>query len=163
MYELNIDKKVFQFKYLPPYAQFLAEHKLEDFVRVGIRFARQYDIPMMKPLSRISEKELVALSLTSNSEMLEAVAQNRLADYIEKNSRAWLENKLGVIDQHEVAAEDLVLAYYIRRKTFAHFLYEYSPNLTIHQLITAEVDTLTTQEELVNLKVFLHLHKKEFI
>jgi len=66
MYEPPINKALFTFRYVPAYANFLLTRKLEDFVTVGIRFARQYDLPMMKPLSRLTEKELTKISLESN-------------------------------------------------------------------------------------------------
>ncbi len=161
MFELNINPALFKFKYLPDFAAYLLKNKVEEFVTVGIRFARQYDLPMMKPLSRISEKQLTQMSLDSNKEILQALAKNEITGFIEKNTQNWIQNKLGVIDQNEVTAEDLTMVYYIRRKTFANFLYTYSPNPAIHQMITEEVDTYTTQEEVINLKAYLYLHKKE--
>jgi len=161
MFSFSVNPQHFNFKYLPAYAQFLLSAKLEDFVTVGIRFARQYDLPMMKPLARLSEKELTKRSLDSNNDMLNALCSGKAATHIEKNAKAWLDNKLEILDQHEVQAEDLTLAFYVRRKTFGHFLYQYSPNPAIHQLITEEVDAFTTQQELVNLKVYLHLHRGE--
>jgi hypothetical protein len=161
MFELNINKDFFRFKYLPEYSAYLLKNKIEEFVTVGIRFARQYDLPMMKPLARISEKELTKMSLDSNREILQALAENNIVPFIEKNTQNWIQNKLGVIDQNDVLAEDLTLAYFIRRKTFAHFLYSYSPNPAIHQLITEEVDAYTTQEEVINLRAYLYLHQKE--
>jgi len=158
MIEYSINKDLFHFKYLPEYAAFLLKNKLEEFTIVGIRFCRQFDLPMLKPLAKISEKELTNLSIESNRQLLKALSENRITEFIEKNTQSWIDNKIGILDQNEVQAEDLSLAYFIRRKTFGNFLYAYSPNPTIHQLITEEVDLYTTQEEVINLKVYLQMH-----
>ncbi len=66
-----------------------------------------------------------------------------------------------MIDKNEIVAEDLILAYHIRRKLFSYFLYGYTPNAVVQQLIISEVDVYTTQEELLTLKVYLDMHKQQ--
>lgn len=159
MKKYKVNKEVFKFKYLPEYASYLLQHKLEEFVTVGIRFCREIDLPMLKPLAKFSEEELTALSMDSNRIMLKALTEGTISDFIEENIQKWVSNKLEVLDKSEIIAEDLILAYFVRRKLFSHFLYGYTPNAVVQQLIIAEVDVYTTQEELVSLKAYLDLHK----
>ncbi|MCW3077726.1 MAG: hypothetical protein JWO32_2335 [Bacteroidetes bacterium] len=154
-----IDKTKFTFQYLTNYATYLLSNRLEEFVTVSIRFCREVDLPMLKPLSKFSEKELVNLSMESNRLMLEAIAKNSIAEYIEDNTKKWISNKLEVIDKNEILAEDLTLAFFIRRKTFAHFLDSYTKNVVLQKFIIAETDVYTTQEELISYKTYLGLHK----
>ncbi|MCW3072876.1 MAG: hypothetical protein JWO44_2766 [Bacteroidetes bacterium] len=157
--EYTVDRNKFKFKHLPQYAEFLLNNKLEEFVTVGIRFCREEDLPMLKPLSKMPESELVKASLDSNRQILTALQNGTIPDFIENNLKNWVNNKLGIIDKTEIAAEDLTLAYYIRRRLFAHFLYSYVQNTVLHQQIIAEVDAYTTHEELITLKVYLEMQK----
>ena len=161
--EYTVDKKHFQFKHLPAYASFLLNKKLEEFVTVGIRFAREVDLPMLKPLAKIPEGELVKLSLDSNRLILTALTDGTISDFIRDNLKNWAENKLEIIDKNEIEPEDLTLAYFIRRKLFAHFLYSYTPNTALHQVIISEVDVYTTYEELATWKVYFDLHRSTLI
>jgi len=147
----------FKFKYLPDYASYLLKNKLEEFVLVGIRFSREIDLPLLKPLAKLSEQELVKISVDSNRETLNAIREGQIAEHIEINLKNWVENKL-IVDKGEIAAEDLTLAFYVKRKMFTYFLYSYTPNTALHQLIVSEIDTYTTYEELAMLKVYLHIH-----
>jgi hypothetical protein len=155
MERLSPEKAHFKFQYLPDFAKYILENKAEEFTQVGIRFCREVDLPMLRPLSKMSEKDLVALSLNSNREMLSALASNNIAPLIAKNIDNFINNHIvdkegnKILDQNEVAAEDFILAYYIRRKTFAFFLYSYTQNTVIHTLILAEIDYYTTQEQLL--------------
>jgi hypothetical protein len=159
MQAYQVDQKLFNFKYLPQYATFLLKEKLEEFVTVGIRFCREADLPMLKPLSKLSEEELVAISLDSNRLILKALENGTIADFINGNIQNWIGNKLGIIDKSEIVTEDLVLVHFLRRKLFAHFLYSYTQNAAVQQLIISEVDVYTTQEELLGLKVYLEILK----
>jgi hypothetical protein len=157
---IKVNKKQFKFRYLPDYAAFLLKNKLEEFVTVGIRFAREVDLPMLKPLAKIPEPELVKLSIESNREVLAALVEGHIAENIEQNLRNWIENKLEIIDKNEIAAEDLTLAYFVRRKLFAHFLFSYTQNTVLHQQIIAEVDVYTSYEEVESLRIYLALQKE---
>jgi hypothetical protein len=151
----KVNKKLFKFIYLPAYAAFLLENKLEEFVIVGIRFSREIDLPILKPLAKYSEAELVAVSLESNRQVLRALITGNIAAHIEENINKWIANKLGVLDKSEIVAEDLTLAFFIRRKIFSYFLDSYTKNLVEQKFIIAEVDVYTTQEELISYKAYL--------
>lgn len=161
MVTLSIDKNIFKFQYLQEYARFLLEKNLEEFVTVGIRFSREADLPLLKPLSKYSEEQLVALSLDSNKKILEALIQDKIADRIEENANNWINNTLGVIDKDDIAAEDLTLAFYIRRKTFGFFLDAYTKNVYLQKFIIAELDHYTTQEELILYNIYLKMQTEK--
>jgi hypothetical protein len=163
MIEFNINKKLFEFKYLPEYASWLLAHKLEEFVTVGIRYCREVDLPLLKPLGKYSEKELVNLSLDANKKILEALIENKIADHIEANTNNWINNKLVVIDKTDVVAEDLTLVFYLRRKNFAYFLDAYTKNVVLQKLIIGELDDYTTQEELISYNVYLKMQQESLL
>jgi len=155
----KIDEKKFKFQYLPAYADYLLNNKLEEFVLIGIRFCRELDLPMLKPLARLSEQELVAISLDSNRQRLQRLIDGTIYELIEANLNKWIQNKLGFIDQDEITPEDLTLVYYIRRKQFSYFLYSYTQSAAIQQLIIDEVDSYTSNEELLALKAYFDIHR----
>lgn len=155
-----IDTKVFTFKYLPEYAMYLLVKKLEEFVTDGIRFSREMDLPMLKPLAKIPEKELVKMSLESNKLLLKALSENKVADHIKMRLERWTSNQLGVLDKSEIVIEDITLGMYVRRKLFASFMYGYNQSASVQQLIVSEVDLYTSQEELLALKAYMQLLKE---
>ncbi len=158
---LSINSAKFKFQYLPDYAAFLLNNKLEEFTQVGIRFCREADLPMLRPLSTMAEKDLIALSLEGNRELLTALSTNNITPFIENNIKKFITNQINdqsgkkLIDKSEVMAEDIILAFYLRRKTFAFFLYAYTQNTVIHTLIISELDFYTTEEQLLTSKALI--------
>ncbi len=152
---------LFKFQYLPDYAKFLLANKLEEFSLVGIRFCREVDLPMMRPLAKLSEKDLLNISKEGNREVLSALASNDILPVIEANIQKFINNELKdlegnrILENTEVAAEDIILAFYVRRKVFSFFLHSYTQNAVIHTLIIAEVDSWTTQEHLMTTRAFI--------
>lgn len=161
MINFTVDHNIFKFKYLPEFAEYILMHHLTEYTTVNIRFCRELDLPLLKPLSKLSEEQLVELSLESSKQLLGKLSKNDVAEYIENNLRNWIDNKIGVIDRDDVVAEDLTLAFFLRRKTFAYFLYGYTKNVELQKSIIAEVDVYTTQEELITYNVYLKMqHEK---
>ena len=158
---VQIDKAQFRFQYLPDYAKFILENKLDEFVTIGIRFCRELDLPMMRPLAKMSEEQLTELSRESNREILSALADNKVDTFIKKNISNFVNNKIldkdgnKILNNTDVVAEDIILAFYIRRKLFSFFLHSYTQNAVLHMLIATEVDYYTTQEHLLTTKAYI--------
>jgi hypothetical protein len=161
MTNIPIDAAKFKFQYLPDYAKFLLQNKLTEFVTVGIRFCRELDLPMMRPLAKIPEPQLIELSTDSNKQILTGLSDNNIVPFIEKNLENFINNNIvdikgnKLLDRTEVVAEDIILAFYIRRKLFSFFMHAYTPNAVLHTLIAAEVDAYTTQEHLLTTRAYL--------
>lgn len=161
MISFTIKKELFNLNYIPAFAGYILNTSLKEYVLVGIRFAREAELPLLKPLSKYNEEELVNLRLESDKRLLEALINNRVADHIEQNVSKWINNTLGTIDQKDIVAEDITLLLYVRRKTLAHFLDAYTKNLVLQKLILAELDSYTTQEELITYNVYLKMQKQQ--
>jgi hypothetical protein len=157
-----LNKEKFRFKYLPDYARYLLKNNLPEFTLVGIRFCRDEDLPLLRPFAKMTEEELTALCMDSNRQMLEALAANKIADHITVNVNKWIANALGIIDQNAITAEDLTLAFYIRRKAFGYFLDGFTKNVVEQKFIIGEVDVYTTQEELISYNIYLKLQQERF-
>jgi hypothetical protein len=163
MLDIGINPEKFKFKYLPDFADYLLKNKLNEFVLTGIRFCRQEDLPVLKPLSKYSEEELVAISIESNRQILEAVAANKIADLIQVNAKKWVENTMGILDKNDINAEDLTLGFYLRRKIFGHFLDSYTKNVVEQKFIINELDVYTTQEELIAYNMYLKSQQERLV
>ncbi|HXB41437.1 MAG TPA: PAS domain-containing protein [Bacteroidia bacterium] len=162
MSNVVVNKEKFKFRYLPEYAGYLLKNRLAEFVTISIRFCREEELPLLKPLSRFSEEELVSLGMDSNREILTALATNTIVDYITENARKWLTNAFGFIDKGDIIAEDLTLAFFLRRKTFGYFLDSYTKNVVEQKFIIAELDVYTTREELVAYNLLLKMQQEKF-
>lgn len=158
--ELNIKKEKFDYRYLPDFAKYILENHFEEFVKIGIRFCREEELPLMKPLAKLSEEELIKLSSDSNQQFLKCLSENKIIDFIKENLTKYLTNQIGVFDKSEVDIADLTLAFYIRRKLFAYFIYGYTTNASVQQSIIAEVNAFTSQEELLTLKAYMILQRE---
>lgn len=159
--DLITNREKFNFKYLPAFAAYIMDNHLKEFVTIGIRFAREEDLPIMKPLSKLSEQELVEKSLESNRQSLNALIKGKVVDHIEKSLEKYLTNNSELVNTNEIDIADLTLIYFIRRKMFSYFLYGYTQNPSLQQSITFEVDVYTSQEELLTLKAYLQLKGKK--
>jgi hypothetical protein len=165
--EIKINNAKFKFQYIPDYANFILKNKLEEFVTVGIRFCREADLPMMRPLEKIPESDLVAMSVDSNRELLEALSTNNIAPLIEKRLKIFINNEMvdkrgqKIIDRSEVIAEDIIVGTRLKRKMFTFFLQAYTQNAVVHTLIMDEMDEYTTHEQLLTSKAMINFRKEE--
>ena len=167
MESLKIDGSKFKFQYLPDFANFLLKNKLKEFVTVNIRFCREEDLPMLRNLAKMTEDELVGISEAANKQLLTALSKNNIVPYIENNIGNIINNKIidykgrKTIDISEIVVEDIILAFYLRRKTFSFFLHAYTPNAVLHTLIIEELDFYTTQEHLLTSKAIVRMNSQK--
>jgi hypothetical protein len=164
--EIKVDNGKFKFQYIPDYAKYLLKNKLEEFTTVGIRFCREANLPMMRPLAKIKEVDLVTMSVETNKELLEALAENNVGSLIEKRLAIFINNEMvdkggkKILDQSEVLAEDIIMGTRLKRKMFTFFLQSYTQNAVVHTLIMDEMDKYTTEEQLLTSKAIIDLRKE---
>jgi len=159
MDKVVVNPAKFDFKYLPAYADYILKEKLEEYVRHSIKFSKEEDLPLLRPLSRFSDEELVALSIESSREVLEALTNRRIHIHILENVRKWISNKLEIIDKDDIVAEDLSLVSFIRRKALSCFLPEYTEDRELKRELLSEIDVYTTQEELVAYNAYIRMQQ----
>ncbi len=115
----------------------------------------------MRPLAKVKEEELLGMSRESNRDILTGLSVNNIVPHIEKTLKSFITNEIKdgqgnkLIDRSEVIAEDIILASYIKRKTFAFFFHSYTQNAVMHTLLAAELDAYTTQEHLLTVKAII--------
>lgn len=137
------------FRHLPAYAQFLAEHHLQDFAVALLRISREVNVPLLKYFEGIPEETLVALSTKSTGELLGYFSQNEVREFIDQSVKSWTENQLPLIQYEEVVVEDISTISFARRKAFRDFLPLYSTDIAAFVNVMEEVDKFTiTLEEI---------------
>ncbi|HEX9979732.1 MAG TPA: PAS domain-containing protein [Flavobacterium sp.] len=151
----------FNFKHLPEYAAFVLREKLAEYSNSALRFSREEDLPLLKPLSKFSDSDLMAISIESSRVILEALAGNRIHLHIQQSVNKWITNQLEVIDKDEVVAEDITLVAFIRRKALSCFISDYTDDHELKKKLIREIDTFTTREELVSYNAYIKMQQEK--
>jgi PAS domain S-box-containing protein len=154
-----VNPEKFNFELLPDFAAFVLAHKLEEYSKHSLKFAREEDLPLLKSLSKYSDEELQQIGMQSAAEFLTSLAENKIYLHIELNVQKWLENQIEYIDQFDVAAEDITLLAFIRRKTLSCFVSDYTSDHNKKKKILTELDQYTTHEQLVSTKTFIKIQQ----
>lgn len=147
------------FKYLPAYAQFILDNKLQEFAVKTIRLSREVNLPLLKFFKSYSEEQLIQISTQSIAETLKMIAANRIKEYIENSLRAWKNNELPFATREAIVADDITLQSFIRRKVFRDFLNFYTSDIMVYTRIMEEVDVFVLESETAYLNVLLELQQ----
>ncbi len=144
---------------LPVYARWILENKLNEFVLLSIQLCRKEELPLIAHLSRFSDEELVGFSTESNIQSLTGLAENTIEQHIFEQLKKWIDNKLGFVEQDEIVAEDLSIGQLIKRRGFYEFLDEYTTDKSLIKALIFEIDSYTSQEELIFYKTYIDLQQ----
>jgi len=143
------------FKYFPPYAQFLLEHKLEEFAAKLLQLSREVNLPLLKLFQSYTEEQLIQLGIQSVKNSLTFFAANKGRELIEHSVKMWLNNEIPMISRDAIVADDITLVSFIRRKAFRDFLPFYTNEFAAYRNIMEEIDQFTTELETVSLNLLL--------
>jgi len=146
-----------QLSYLPSYAQYLLEHKLEEFIQIQNEIGEELQISLLQALKNLPAEEMQALAMDSNKELLTALVANKGEEYIQYSITQWINNTLPGIDKHQVIAEDLSLLFYIRKKAFLHFLPAYCSDMEKMLQIIEELDFFLTRYNVATTETYVHI------
>lgn len=136
-----------QLRYLPGFAEFIKNEKLVDYIKVQLRYSHELKLPLLRFFEAMSEEEIIAVSIPSQTEFLDAIIHNEVKEYIEESQRKWIANQLEIIDKYDVAPEDITLVSYVRKKALIAFLPEYTAILADALAIISEIDTLNAESD----------------
>lgn len=153
-------KSSLHFRYLPAYAQFILEHKLDDFVKAQLKLSREVKIPLLRFFESFSEEQILALGKETAIEFLTYTAENKLKEFIAVSIEKWLGNQIPMISRNEVVADDITLVSYIRRKTFRDFLQFYTSDVQLFTNVMDEIDWFTVQVDTISFKNLIELHQE---
>lgn len=160
MYTAPLQKPALEkFSHLPSYAAYILQHHLDDFNRHQLQLSYELKLPLLKQLATFTDEQILQLSRDSLREMLEALAQNKVAEHIEATNKKWKENQLPLVDKYDIRAEDINLIAYIRKMAFMHFLEPHCRDTAHAIALMREIDLYMMQLELQTTNTFISLLK----
>ncbi|HEX2532273.1 MAG TPA: PAS domain-containing protein [Chitinophagaceae bacterium] len=134
---------MYRFQRLPGLAAFILEHHLEAYVREQVRLSRLYQVPLLKLLERqYSEEQIVAFSIASSGAFLKRLAANEGYEQLHESITSWLADQLEIVQQAEVAAEDITLVNHIRGQALKKWIPACEQDLTAALELAGEIDNL---------------------
>ena len=93
-----------QLNYLPAYAQYILQQRLEDFSSYQMQIAEEVEIPIMRFFKEMSYEQRFEITKNSAAEFLTYLAQNKAKQQIEDSLKQWKENTLPNIQKEDVVA-----------------------------------------------------------
>jgi PAS domain S-box-containing protein len=160
--ELKLDsptRKRLEFSFLPEYARFLLEKKLEELVVQQIVLFREFKPPLFRYFEKRSDEELISLGTEGMRKLLSALGGQKSAEYIENSLRDWMNNQLPQISRNQIEAEDITIISLIRRQVFRKFIVEYTTDIQTAIRVLNDIDDFTTISETISLKLLLQLQQ----
>ncbi len=155
----KLDARISEFKYFPGLANFILTDHLEHFVRAQIAYSQEEQIPLLKFFKDLTEDQFFEISINSSVDLLTAIAENELLDYIEKSVTNFKENLLPVLENESVLAEDITLVSLVRRKAFGKMLQVYTDDVELVLQTTAEIDLYLAQSEMRSFNAFIQIQE----
>jgi PAS domain S-box-containing protein len=146
--------------YLPSFAQYILQHRLNDFLTLQLQLFEEAKVPLMKFLEHLSYEERFEVIKKGTVELLINVSQNKAKQQIDEAVKRWKDNTLPVIQKEDVAAEDITLGLYIRKKCFVHFLSDYCNETDQTIQIVKELDLFLFHAETAYTNTYINLLKE---
>lgn len=143
--------------YLPAFAQYLLQHRLNDLVTFQIEMIMATNIPMLQFFKEISEEQKFEIAKKGNADLLNCLAQNKAQEFIDNALKRWKENALPVLTRENIVAEDITQFAYVRKKSMVHFIADYTSELNRAIEIINEIDLFIAFYETASTNTFIHL------
>ncbi|MCE3282599.1 MAG: hypothetical protein K0Q66_1336 [Chitinophagaceae bacterium] len=150
-----------EFRYLPAFAEFLRNEKLEDYIRVQLRYSRELKLPLLRFFENMSDEELVAISVDSHRQFLDSIINNSVRQHLEESQVKWLTNQLQLVDKYDVAAEDITLVSHIRKRAMLAFLPEFTAILADAMAIITEIDVLSLEADTLSTNTYMNILREK--
>ncbi len=150
-----------QLKYLPAYAFFLLENKLEEYAKEQVRYSREEKVPLLKFFEHLPETELQALAINSTREFLTVLSENKGKEFIERSSSDYVRNRLPSINREQVVAQDITVISFVRRKALRQFLPFYTKDLSLFANVMEDVDRFIAESEAESFNTYLEIQQEK--
>jgi PAS domain S-box-containing protein len=155
-------KGMYEYEYLPAYAQYLLDNHLEDYARQQITLSRALKLPVLKSLEqRFTEQQIIDIAINSSREYLQFIAANKGKEQIITAMTRWMSDQLNVVGQAEIGARDITLLNYIRGQTLKKFLVEFAKDVERVMQINAEIDLLLLGSSTTSADTFIDILREK--
>ncbi len=145
---------------LPAYANYLVTERLDDYVKKQLHYSFEIDIPLLKFFLQLSGEQRYTLSWQSSKELLIYLSKNQAAAQIEASLHQWKINQLPVVDRDSIAAEDITLINYVRKKSMMDFITDYTNDTTTIIALINEIDFFIIQSITAATNLYINLFRE---
>jgi len=146
--------------YLPGFAQYLLAQKLDALADMQLRISQELNLPLLRFFENHKPQEKQVIIKQGLSEFLNFLAQNQARQQIESSLQKWKTNQLPVLGKNDVAAEDITLVTYLRKKSFLYFLPDYCSGTEQMIELIKEIDFFLLESETALTNFYINLLKE---
>jgi len=143
--------------YLPSYAQYILQHRLDDYCQYLIIGANELEIPMMHFFKEMSQEQWQQMTKNSSKEFLTYLEQNKAKQQIEDSLKQWKENLLPGMSRDQIVAEDITLVTFLRKKTLTHFIADYTSDINDVIELIKEIDLFLSNAQTAATTTYINL------
>ena len=126
--------------YLPTYAQYLLQNRLDDYCQYQISIADEIEIPLKRFFDRMKPEEMTQMITERAKEFLGFLANNKARQQIESSLKQWRENRIPVITSENIVAEDITSIAHLRKRCLTQFIADYTPHINDAMELVREID-----------------------
>lgn len=157
--------KKLDFKYVPDFARFLLDERLDDLCREALAVSREVEYPLMKFFENMPEEYILDLSRTASREFYTHAVNNTLDVQLEQALDRWQQNQLPLMSNDQLVVEDITLAGFVRRRVWMKFLKQYTSDLDLAFQVMAELDEYQRAADAASYQIFINMqiHKIEAV
>lgn len=149
--------------YLPAYAQYLLERRLDDLTSYQMQIAEEVNIPMMRFFKQMSYEQRFQITRDSAQKFLTCLAENKAIQQIEEGLKQWKENLLPNIEKEDIVAEDITSVTYIRKNSLTNLIADYTSEISQAIEIIKEIDLFLTRYETAATNTYINLLKEKIV
>jgi PAS domain S-box-containing protein len=146
-------------QYLPSFARYLLEHKLNEFMEVQVRISQELDIPMLRAFRELNPGQRAEILRQRITNFLGRLSENKARQQIEESIEEWKGGRIPSIDKDRIVAEDITMLSYLRRKSFLYFLPDYCSGSEQMIEIIGEMDIFLLESETAQANTYIGLLK----
>jgi signal transduction histidine kinase len=114
-------------------------------------------LPLLRHFSGYAPDELVILTRRSALELLDALASNRMLDFISDSVQRWISNELNTVHYFDVIVEDITILNFVRAEAFRKFIPDYTSDVATAVEVASEVDRLFVGYTTTSMVTFIDL------
>jgi PAS domain S-box-containing protein len=149
--------------YLPSFAQYILQHRVNDFVTTQLRLSEEMNIPLMRFFGNMTREQIFEMAKKGSEELLISLSQNRAKQHIETSVKKWRENMLPVLKKEDIAAEDITMIMHLRKRILLQFLPEFSNNSEQLIKLIQEIDLFIFHAETTYTNTYINLLKERLL
>jgi PAS domain S-box-containing protein len=152
--------KQLRFNHLPDYACFLVKNRIPELALEQHRISIELKIPLLRHFEHHTKEQLLKIGEEGIRNLLNALAANRAAEYIEDSVSNWINNNVPQLTRNQISPEDISLLSFIRCKIFRDALPYYTADQKLSIQIMEEINSFTSVLDAVAIRTFIQIQQE---